>query len=193
FAQLTSQTVDITAEGSAEVRFNATAKAVGSARIQMTVSLNNEKDAFEDTLPVRILAPSETVAAYGEAKPDAKETLAVPRDVVPSAGGLHMELSSTAMVGLAEGASYLVDYPYGCAEQRSSAAMALMLASDLGDAFALPGIDAKAAHSTAQHTINELYKFQCGDGGFSFWPGECWGESPYLTANVLHVMQRGEK
>ena len=193
FAQPATNTVDVAAEGSAEVRFNASANAVGSARIQMTVSLNHETDAFEDTLPVRILAPSETVAAYGEAKPNARETLAVPKDVVPSAGGLHVELASTAMVGLAEGASYLVDYPYGCAEQRSSGAMALMLASDLGDAFTLPGIDAKKGRSIAQKTIYELYKFQCGDGGFAFWAGECSSESPYLTANVLHVMQRGEK
>jgi uncharacterized protein YfaS (alpha-2-macroglobulin family) len=193
FTQPMSSAIDVAAEGSAEVRFNAAAKAIGSARIQISVSLNGETDAFEDTLPVRILAPTETVAAYGEAKPDAKETLAVPKDVVPSAGGLHVELSSTAMVGLAEGASYLVDYPYGCAEQRSSAAMALMLASDLGDAFSLPGIDAKQAHATAQKTLYELNKFQCGDGGFAFWAGECNTESPYLTANVLHIMQRGEK
>jgi len=193
FGQTTTSTIDVAAEGTAEVRFNAEAKAVGSARIQMTVSLNGEKDAFEDSLPVRILAPTETVAAYGEAKPNAKETLVVPKDVVPSAGGLHVELASTAMVGLAEGASYLVTYPYGCAEQRSSAAMALMLAGDLGEAFALPGIDTKKAKSTAQQTIYELYKFQCGDGGFAYWAGECTTESPYLTANVLHIMQRAEK
>jgi uncharacterized protein YfaS (alpha-2-macroglobulin family) len=193
FAQTTTSTIDVAAEGTAEVRFNAEAKAVGSARIQMTVSLNGEKDAFEDVLPVRILAPTETVAAYGEAKPNAKETLVVPKDIVPSAGGLHVELASTAMVGLAEGASYLITYPYGCAEQRSSAAMALMLAGDLGEAFALPGIDTKKAKSTAQQTIYELYKFQCSDGGFAYWAGECTTESPYLTANVLHIMQRAEK
>src|SRR5438067_6241632 len=71
--------------------------------------------------------------------------------------------------------------------------MALMLAGDLGEAFALPGIDAKNAKSIAQKTIYELYKFQCGDGGFAFWAGECSGESPYMTAHVLHVMQRAEK
>ena len=190
----TTSTVDIAPEGTAEVRFNATAKAVGVARIQMTVNMNGESDAFEDVLPVRLLTPTETVAAYGEANPTAKETLEVPKDVVPSIGGLHMELASTAMVGLAEGAQYLVEYPYGCAEQRSSAAMALMLTSDLGEAFALPGIDAKKGRSIAQSTIVELYKFQCGDGGFVYWAGECDApSSPYLTANVLHVMQRGQK
>ena len=45
-------------------------------------------------------------------------------------------MSSTAMVGLSEGARYLVEYPHGCAEQKGSARLALVLASDLGDAFA---------------------------------------------------------
>jgi uncharacterized protein YfaS (alpha-2-macroglobulin family) len=191
FTEPLASTIDVAANGSAEVRFGALAKAVGSGRIQMTVSLGGESDALEDALPVRILNPPDTVAAYGEAKPGSQEMLSVPKDVVPSSGGLHLELSSTAMVGLAEGAEYLVDYPYGCAEQRSSAAMALMLASDLGEAFALPGIDAKKARSTSQQTLYELYKFQCPDGGFAFWAGECSTESPYLTSNVLHVMQRG--
>ena len=60
---------------------------------------------------------------------------------MPGFGGLHVELSSTAMVGLGEGARYLVEYPYGCAEQKGSRALALLLAADLGDAFTLPGID----------------------------------------------------
>src|SRR4029079_10510395 len=163
--------VDVPAGGNVEVRFAAVAKAVGVARIQMSVSMSRESDAFEETLPVRLLTPPETVAAYGEANPTAKEPLEVPKDV--AAGALHVELASTAMVGLAEGAQYLIEYPYGCAEQRSSAAMATMLAGDLGDAFALPNLDAKKAHSVAQTTIYELYKFQCGDGGFSFLAGAC--------------------
>ena len=188
------EVVDVGPEGSVEVRFHAAAKSVGIARLQMSVSLNGETDAFEDTLPVRLLLPADTVAAYGEAKPTATETLDVPKDAVPSIGGLHLELSSTAMVGLSEGASYLVTYPYGCAEQRSSAALSLMVASDLGDAFNLPGIDAKQAHTIAQKTIYELYKYQCGDGGFVFWAGECgYPSSPYVTAWVLHVMQRAQK
>ncbi|HEV8434036.1 MAG TPA: MG2 domain-containing protein, partial [Thermoanaerobaculia bacterium] len=188
----TAQT-QVAAQGSAEVRFNATALAVGSARVQVSVSMNGETDAFEDVIPVRILVSPETVAAYGEAKPDAKEMLEIPSGVVPDFGGLHLDLSSTMMVGLGEGARYLVEYPYGCAEQRSSTLQGLMLIGDLGDAFKLPGVDAADAKKRSQATVYELYKYQCPDGGFAYWAGECWGESPYLTSYVSHVLQRAQK
>ena len=64
----------------------------------------------------------------------------LPAGVIDSFGGLEVGLSSTALVGLAEGARYLVDYPYGCAEQRASAALSLALAAELGASFHLPGI-----------------------------------------------------
>ncbi|HSP14503.1 MAG TPA: MG2 domain-containing protein [Thermoanaerobaculia bacterium] len=176
-----------------EVRFDAVAKSIGSARVQMTVKLGRESDAFEDVIPVRVLVSPETVAAYGEASPQARETLEIPSGVVPGFGGLHMELSSTMLVGLGEGASYLVAYPYGCAEQRASGALALVLTSDLGEAFHLPGIDPADNRKIAQSTLKELENYQCGDGGFAYWPGDCTFESPYLTSYVLHVYQRGQK
>jgi uncharacterized protein YfaS (alpha-2-macroglobulin family) len=188
-----SQNVDLAAGGAVEARFHAVAKSIGTARIQMSVKLGGESDALQEIVPVRVVVSPETVAAYGEAKGDATETLVTPTGVVPGVGGLHVELASTALVGLGEGARYLVDYPYGCAEQRSSAAFALMTASDLGDAFKLPGIDAKAARTLAQTTLTELTKFQCGNGGYAFWAGQCNSVSPFVTSWVLHVMQRGEK
>jgi uncharacterized protein YfaS (alpha-2-macroglobulin family) len=176
-----------------EVRFDAEAKSVGVARIRMRVQMGRENDAFEDVIPVRVLVSPETVAAYGEAKPRAEERIEIPADVVPGFGGLRVDLSSTLMVGLAEGAQYLIEYPYGCAEQRSSRALGLMLAADLGEAFHLPGIDPAKERETVQASLNELQKFQCGDGGFAFWPGDCTSTSPYLTSYVLHVFQRGQK
>jgi uncharacterized protein YfaS (alpha-2-macroglobulin family) len=183
--------VEIAASGTAEVRFGAMGRGVGRARVQMTVKLNGETDAFEDVVPVEILVSPETVAAYGEARgaTPAKEALTIPTGVVPAFGGLRLELSSTAMVGLGEGARYLVEYPYGCAEQRGSRALALLLAADLGDAFALPGIDPKELRPTVQKTLKDLERYQCPNGGFSYWPGECWSESPYLTSYLLHVFQ----
>ena len=186
------QTISLAAKASVEARFEAAARAVGRARVQMTVKLGDETDAFEDVIPVEILVSPETVAAYGQVAEDttvATETLTVPRGVVPGFGGLHMELSSTAMVGLGEGARYLVEYPYGCAEQRGSRALALLLAADLGDAFALPGMDTAKMRPAVQQTLTELERFQCSNGGFAYWPGQCQSVSPYLTSYLLHVFK----
>jgi hypothetical protein len=186
------QTVTIGAGQALEVRFEAAGRAVGRARIQMTARLGAENDAFEDVIPVEILASPETVAAYGEARDAttvATETLTVPASVVPGFGGLSVEIASTAMVGLGEGARYLVEYPYGCAEQKGSRALALLLAADLGDAFSLPGVDTAKMRPAVQQTLKELEKFQCPSGGFAYWPGQCLSVSPYLTAYLLHVFK----
>lgn len=188
-----SNTYTIAPKTPLEVRFDAVAKAVGEARVRMRVSMGRETDAMEDVIPVRVLVSPETVAAYGEANPRAEEKLDVPADVVPGFGGLRLDLASTAMAGLGEGARYLVEYPYGCAEQRASRALALMLVTDLGEAFSLPGIEPGENVDAVQSALVELEKYQCGDGGFAFWPGQCsHPSSPFLTAYVLHVMQRGD-
>lgn len=187
------QTADVAAKGSAEARFALKAVSPGRARIQMGVRLHGESDAFEDVIPVQVVISPEVVAAYGQSRGEAKETVELPRRVLPAFGGLHVELSSTALVGLGEGARYLYTYPYGCAEQRASAALSLVLAADLGDAFHLPGIAPAELKKTAAGTLGELPAFQCGDGGFAFWKGQCDFTSPYLTSYVLHVMGRARK
>ena len=111
--------------------------------------------------------------------------------VVPGFGGLHVELASTALVGLGEGARYMVEYPYGCAEQRASRALRCMLAADLGDAFTLPGIDPKdLAHDLADGAYASS-KYQCRRR-LCVLAGECSTVSPYLTSYVLHVFQRAQ-
>jgi uncharacterized protein YfaS (alpha-2-macroglobulin family) len=178
--------------GESEIRFDVRARAVGRARLQMTAKLLGETDAFEESVPVEVLVSPEVVAAYGQTQAEARERLELPAGVVPTFGGLHVDTASTALVGLGEGARYLVEYPYGCAEQRSSTALALALAADLGDAFRLPGIEPAHLKDVAGATFKELEGFQCADGGFAFWKGECRTASPYLTSYVTHVLQRGQ-
>ena len=82
--------MQIGAGGSIEVRFDAAGKRVGRARVQMTVKMASETDAFEDVIPVEVLVSPETVAAYGEAtdaRPTATESLTVPTGVVPGSAG----------------------------------------------------------------------------------------------------------
>ncbi|MBA2303177.1 MAG: hypothetical protein H0W08_11140, partial [Acidobacteria bacterium] len=189
---LAEQRVTLAPGGSIEVRFQGAGRSVGRARVQMSVTVGAETDSFEDVIPVEVLVSPETVAAYGEAAgatTAASETLTLPSGVVPGLGGLHVEMASTALVGLGEGARYLVEYPYGCAEQKASRAIALLLAADLGDAFALPGMDTSKMRPAVQQTLKDLERFQCPSGGFAYWPGSCTSTSPYLTAYLLHVFK----
>jgi uncharacterized protein YfaS (alpha-2-macroglobulin family) len=192
FADKTPQTVQVPAGGSVEVRFDAAGRATGRARVRMSVKIGSETDAFQDLIPVEVLVSPETVSAIGEAgdrTPTATERIAIPSGVVTTFGGLHVDLASTALVGLGEGARYLVEYPYGCAEQRGSRALAMLLAADLGDAFRLPGIDPAKLKPTVQSALRELERFQCPSGGFAYWPGECYSTSAYLTSYLLHVFK----
>jgi alpha-2-macroglobulin len=189
-----AQSVSVGPKGTAEARFSVASKAVGMATILMTVKMAGEEDSFEMPLPVKLLSSPEVVAAYGSVPPEAQESVALPQGVVPNLGGLHLELSSTAMVGLGEGARYLVDYPYGCAEQRASCALALMLTSQLGGTFQLPGIQADDLKKVTQKTLRELEDFQCDNGGFVYWKGApCHYASPFLTSYILHVYQRARE
>ena len=192
FADVAPRTVDVPAGGSIDVRFDAAGRRVGKARVRVTVALAGESDAFEDVVPVEVLVSPETVSAIGDVtdgRPSGDERLTMPAGVVPGFGGLQIELASTALVGLGEGARYLVEYPYGCAEQRGSRALALLLAADLGDAFKLPGIDAAQLRPTVQLALRDLERFQCATGGFAYWPGACRSVSAYLTAYLLHVFK----
>jgi alpha-2-macroglobulin len=192
---VTQQRAQIAAGASTEVRFTAAARAVGKARIQMTVRLNGETDAYEDVVPVEVLVSPETVAAYGQTQGISTENFTMPAGVVPGFGGLTVEMSSTALTGLGEGTRYLLEYPYGCAEQKASRALALVLAADLGSSFRIPEVNAANVKPLAQSTLRELESFQCASGGFAFWPGACLTVSPYLTSYLLHVFhvaqQRG--
>ncbi len=170
------------------VTFSATAAATGTARVQMTVTSGAESDSFETTLPISWPTHLVTSAAFGDTDNRAAEKLQLPARIAPTLGGLHVDLSSTALVGLGEGARYLVDYPYGCAEQKSSSALALGLAADLGNVFAMSNIKPEDMRARAAALLAELPRFQCPDGGFALWAGACSSRSAYLTSYVLHVM-----
>jgi uncharacterized protein YfaS (alpha-2-macroglobulin family) len=184
----TRQSLTLGGGANAEVRFDASARGVGRARVQMTVRLGSNSDAFEMALPVIMPARLETTAAFGETTGRSTERLTLPAGIVPTLGGLNVELASSALVGLGEGARYLADYPYQCAEQKASAALALVLAADLGQAFEMPRIAPADYRKRAGELLRDLPRYQCADGGFGYWPGSCAHGNFYLTSYILHVM-----
>ena len=173
FDGASAKTVRLAPGETAPVRFDGTARSVAPVRVQMTVTLGGQTDAFETTLPVTTPSRLETVAAYGDTTSTTTEKLMLPAGLVPGIGGLTVNLASTALVGLGEGLRYVDEYPYECAEAKASRALVLVLTADLGAAFTLPGVKPEAYRANAAQALDSLYGFQCGDGGFAFWPGRC--------------------
>lgn len=188
----TTKTIRLDAGASQEVRFDATTGPAGSPRVQMTVKMGSDDDAFETVLPVQAFTRIETTAAFGDTDSKASQPVELPKGVALDLGGLDVSLASTALVGLTESVRYLNDYGFLCTEQRASRAIGYMLAADLGSAFAIGQTTPAAYRSQAESLLKELRNAQCEDGGFALWPGRCSTMSPYLTSYVLHVMKVGE-
>ena len=184
-----SQTVTLGAGASDAARFAAVAHKTGVARVEMTVKLGDNTDAFQTTVPVSALTPLEMTAAFGDTDGKTTIPLALPTGVMSDLGGLQIDMASTALVGLGEGVRYLNEYGYDCAEQKASRALGLLLAADLGQAFSMGRIAPADYRKTALGLLAELPAYQCPDGGFTFWPGACYLENGYLTAYILDVMK----
>ena len=142
-------------------------RAIGTARVQMTVAARQRERRVRGAVPVEVLVSPETVAAYGADEGRGRsETLELPAGVVPGLRRPALELASTALVGLGEGARYLVEYPYGCAEQRSSRRWRWLLAADLGDAFRAARHRAgEARQHVAGATLTELERSSARTAG----------------------------
>jgi len=186
-----TQQLPIGPGGSADVRFAAAARRTGLARVQVSVTLGANTDAFEAVVPVIAPAPSETVGAFAHTTSTWTQPIELPGNISTTTGGLTVDWSSTALVGMAGGVDYLVNYPYQCSEQKASAAFAFLLAADLGNAFSVGTVPPADYRTRATALLQELPSFQCGNGGFALWSKSSCFADPYLSAYILHVIRTG--
>jgi len=91
--------------------------------------------------------------------------------VLEGRGEATVTVANTRLVSLGEGARYLVEYPYGCAEQKSSSLVPWIVMPVLGPL--MPGFarDAEETKKVVDKTVSELWQMQTADGGLGFWPG----------------------
>ena len=176
-----------------EVRFTLKATKIGSLKLSMKGVLGADtpetSDAVAGSLPVTITRRLEAVATSGTVKAGAKATeqLQVPGKVYPDLGGLDVTAASSALAGLQNGIASLVEYPYGCLEQRSSRIRVLLELTQLDGTFPLPGIASANLKKVIQAEIRKIGDYQTVDGGLAYWPGD---ERPdlYLSPRVLLLL-----
>ena len=176
--------VQVAAGKAVETLWPMKAAALGQAAFEFRSMAGSETDGLEWKLDVSLPAALEHAATAGATSDKAQEKIALPKTPRPDLGGLEASLSPTAMAGLAEGAKFLLEYPYGCLEQKLSRAFPLVVGADLVETFGLG--DLRELKRRSQEVFKGLSEFQHPSGGFGYWPSPRLPD-PYITAYALHA------
>lgn len=170
-----------------EVRFTYYADRVGKATFRFKVTMGNETDGVQLTIPVISPRLTEAVALYSQTTDKASEGVKVPSDIYPEVGYLEFTTSSSAFVGLEGSIEYLMKYPYECLEQKTSRILPFIVAEDVINSFNLSELQGKDLKKFVQNTLEEYKDFQHYNGGFKFWQ-DSYRPSPWLTAYVMYAL-----
>ena len=188
------QRVALAAGEAKELTWAVQAPKPGSAKFRFSVQLGQEADAVERVLPVWLPPSAESFATYGTSTASVAQPIRVPKDVMPGFGGLAITIGASAMNGLQDAARYLIEYPYGCAEQVSSKAMPILMLGEIVEQFKLAGVETLAlGRSHAQTAVDKIVTGQRSDGSWSTWMGASETPRADLTAYVLLVLKRARE
>lgn len=157
------------------VRFKATATDIGAATVKFDVISTSQAsltDSIEVTLPVTepVILKREAVAGT------VGNTTFAPREVAPGQwegerGAFSFAASTTPWLPKLMGLPYLLDYPHGCFEQKSSKLLGYTYLSNLLEY--LPDAKARKANyeKVIMDTLGEFETALLADGRLPYWPG----------------------
>ncbi len=177
------------------VRFKARATELGNASVTFSAAAPGQPDladAVEVTLPVAapVILRRESVAGTTDKAPFAVRE-AAPGGWANGQGTFRFAVSSTPWLPKLLGLPFLLDYPHGCFEQKSSRLLACTYLANLLEY--LP--DAAARKASYEKLIFEtLEEFAAGllaDGRLPYWPG---GTEPndFVTVQAAWCVTQAE-
>jgi hypothetical protein len=202
-----NQNVFVESKDSANVYFKVKAPLnvdKGYHSFEISVKDGDLSDAVMQAIKINSNLTYEATATAGYTTgASAFETIYLPENISSEKGELTINSSATLAVFMSDALNYLIQYPYGCAEQISSRlkAMAIIKSGlnipNLSDKFNLE----KVVYDNREYSLDELmqiglskiYSYQNYDGGYSFWGNS--NSSYYLTISIVdalnHIKQAG--
>jgi hypothetical protein len=177
--------------GSQEVLYEFTAETTGTATFAFRGRMGEEQDALKISMPVRLPPFVEAVATFSSTPDSALEGIVVPANIYEKLGNLEVLLSSSVLAGMKRGIEHLLDYPYGCLEQRLSRVLPLIVGEELINRFKLAPVTGQALRDTVQKVLDEVPDYQLENGGFVYFKESIY-PCPYLSAYTMYVLKRAQ-
>jgi uncharacterized protein YfaS (alpha-2-macroglobulin family) len=187
-----SQRVTIAKGEMKKVLFPVKVGTGSSASFTMRAETDGARDEIVQSIPVHVFGTPQAVTTSGIADGDVTEQVLAPTKKDAENGDVTITVSPTIATYLPGGLTYLIDYPYGCAEQTVSAFLPSVALRSLQkyDAFRIVS-DARLTSIVTQ-SLQKLYGFQRADGGFGYWT-ESDRSDPFLTGYVVYALQLTEQ
>ncbi len=163
----------------------------GIARIEVTASSGNYKAT--DVIEIEIRNPNPLVTKVTEIllEPGKNWNGTVAAIGVNGTNTGMLEVSSLPPIDLGSRLRYLMQYPYGCIEQTTSAVFPQLY---LDQVKALSEDEKATTQRNVRAGIERLKLFVTREGGFAYWPGnqdsESWG-STYAGHFLLEAEAKG--
>lgn len=178
-------------QSSEEVLFSFSAEQTGNAVFMFNATMGTEKDALKLTMPVALPPFIEAIATFSSTTDSSLEGIIVPSNIHEDIGGLEIDLSSSILAGMQRGIEHLLDYPYGCLEQRLSRILPLIVGEKIINQFNLAPFTGAALRYTVQMVLDEVPEYQLSDGGFVYFKNGII-PCPYLSAYTMYVLYRAK-
>ena len=184
-----AQTVTIPAEGQQKVIFPVTFGYSSQAEFVFKAEGETGRDEIHENIPLHPFGIPQSTATSGFTEESVTEQLFVPVRSEVTALTATATLSPTLATYLPKSLDYLVQFPYGCAEQTVSSYLPNIAVAKLQGFDAFKVVTDEELKEKITAGIERLLTFQQSDGGFGYWQGSA--ESyPYLSAYILHALHQ---
>ncbi len=183
------QKMQVASNGQQRVGWTLRAMRTGDTSLLGEALTPVESDAVELPLPVRPngirMDQSQTGTLRGQRSEQTEWT--VPAQVVPDASYLSLRLTPSLAGKMFSALDYLIQYPYGCTEQTTSAMLGTLAVNRTLER--LGGTSTKTQQQILPRLragLDRLAGSQNADGGWGWWPST--PSDPYMTADAVMAL-----
>ncbi|MBX2904892.1 MAG: alpha-2-macroglobulin family protein [Taibaiella sp.] len=187
--------IDLPANKEQRAVFKVTAQpAIGAGKVVVTVKANGETFTNETELSIRPPASLQKITGGGFAPAGKATAIDVGNNFLPISFAGKITLGKSPVTQFSKHLEDLVQYPYGCVEQTTSAAFPQLYYADL--ARSVGGINNPNMNPAynVQQAIAKLQSMQVGNGALTYWPQggeESWWGSVYAYHFLLEARKAG--
>ncbi|HGJ66942.1 TPA: hypothetical protein ENS27_16405, partial [bacterium] len=176
-----------------QIMFTIKAKdLMGKVTFKVSAIGAGEQVSEETDVPLRPASPPITLTGSGTVKANTSGTFTIPGSWITGTSDFEVTVSSLPVMQFASSLQYLLQYPYGCAEQTASRVFPLLYFNDIAKAIEPKLFGTNSPDYFINEGITKLVNMQFPSGDFAFWPSASYG-NPWTSIYVSHFLAEARK